>query len=401
MNHFCHLCARPNPEPLIDFGSHPIAHQLLMNPTQAEYTHPVILGFCEGCGLAQLIDPIPAEKLYTNYHFLSSWKWNPHVPRLLKMIEDLSDVKKDSTILEVGSNDGSFLADLVKRGYSNVHGLEPAGDAVAAAEQRGVKTRRGYFTPRVAQELAATIGPCDLLISRQVLEHVTNLQEFATAMRAILRPGAHVLVEVPNFGFNLQAPDYSAIWEEHVNHFTLATLSRFLLDTGIEVLQSETAVFSGDILIALGRYSDTHAKTTTPLTETRRKTLAYRDHWPNFRKALVDYLTEQKITFGKIAVYGAGCRSCCLINYAGLGAQLEFVVDDQPEKHGKFMPGSRLPILPSHALTRHGIAVCLLAVNAENEDKVIGNHKHFLERDGRFVSVHPPSSRLPAFWKPI
>jgi SAM-dependent methyltransferase len=232
MNERCRLCGRPAVETLIEFGSHPIAHQFLETPDQEEYTHPVTLGFCGECGLTQLIDPIPPERLYTQYHWLSSWKWNPHVPRLLETIEHLPGISPDSPVLEVGSNDGTFLAELRDRGFSNLLGLEPARDAQAAATARGIETIAAYFTPEQAEEIAASFGRCDVFLARQVLEHIEDLRDFGDAMRRVLNPGAHVIVEVPDFGFNQEAPDYSAIWEEHVNHFTERTLARFLSEDG-------------------------------------------------------------------------------------------------------------------------------------------------------------------------
>lgn len=398
----CDLCADARVTPLIEFGAHPIAHHFLTDPAQAEYTHPVTLGFCEACGLTQLMDPIPPEKFYTDYNWLSSWKWNPHVPRLVEAIEQMPGLTKASPVFEAGSNDGSFLAALRERGFTKLLGLEPAQDAVTAAQKLGVETVRAYFTPAVARELAASFGKCDLFITRQVLEHVTNLPEFAEAMRVMLRPGARVLAEVPDFGFNQTAPDYSAIWEEHVNHFTADTLTRFLNDVGVEVTHVETALFSGQILIAFGTYTGQRiAPKAAAVAESRAKAFAYRDRWPKFRAALHSYLDTEAKTGRKIALYGAGCRSSCLINYAGLSSHLAFAVDDQPEKQGKFMPGSRLAVRPSDALLQEDVGLCLLAVNAENEEKVIARHAEFVRRGGRFVSLHPPSPRLPAFWKQV
>ncbi len=402
MSHRCDLCADTRVTPLIEFGAHPISHHFLKDAAQPEYTHPVTLGFCEMCGLTQLMDPIPPEKFYTDYNWLSSWKWNPHVPRLVEAIEAIPGLTKESPIFEAGSNDGSFLAALRERGFKKMLGLEPAQDAVTAAQKLGIETVRAYFTPTVARELAASFGQCDLFITRQVLEHVTNLPEFADAMRAMLRPGARVLAEVPDFGFNQTAPDYSAIWEEHVNHFTADTLTRFLNDVGVEVTGVETAIFSGQILIAFGRYTGQRiAPRPAAVAESREKALAYRDRWPKFRAALHTYLDAEAQGGRKIALYGAGCRSSCLINYTGTAGHFAFAVDDQPEKQGKFMPGSRLAVRPSDALLQDNVGLCLLAVNAENEEKVIARHAEFLRRGGRFASIHPPSPRLPAFWKQV
>jgi len=399
VSHKCHLCQRQAVEPIINFGEHPIAHHFLTRPSDNEYVHPVVLGYCEGCGLTQLVDPIPPEKFYTDYNWLSSWKWNPHVPRLVQLISELSGLRKESRILEVGSNDGSFLEVLRKEGYRKLLGVEPAEDAVEAARKRGVETTRAYFNRKSAGELVTSFGQCDLFVARQVLEHVTDLQEFGIAMQSILRPGGYVLVEVPNFGFSQAAPDYSAIWEEHVNHFTLETLHKFFDRVGIEMLHSETATFSGEILIALGKCSEKPSATeSAPTAELRSRAFAYRDRWPGFRGMLIQFLQEQRKAGRRVAIYGAGCRACCLINYTGIAPHIEFVVDDQREKQGQYMPGSRLPVLSSDALRERSIDLCLLAVNAENEEKVIGKHRAYLERGGQFASVHPPSHRLPPFW---
>lgn len=383
-------------QPLIDFGEHPIAHHFLASPGEPEYRHAVVLGFCDECGLTQLIDPIPPERLYSDYHVLSGWKWSPHVPRVVELVESVLPVSRDSPVLEVGSNDGSFLAELRDRGYTNLLGIEPARDAVEAARARGIETAHAYFTPTTARGLT-----CELFVARQVLEHVADLREFARAMQLVLEPGATVIVEVPDFGFNQSAPDYSAVWEEHVNHFTRGTLARFLATAGVELAHDETQIFSGQILLAVGRY--TGAPLEPPELESvddlRAAAGAYRDAWPGFRERLARYLAGEKAAGRRIALYGAGCRSCCLVNYADLQPYVDLVVDDQPEKQGKFMPGSHLPIRPSETLLDDGIDLCLLAVNAENEDRVIERQAPFRQRGGTFVSLHPPSARLPSFWR--
>jgi hypothetical protein len=400
----CNLCTTDVVEPLVDFGSHPIAHHFLERPDEEEYRHPVVLGFCTACGLAQLIDPIPPERLYSDYHWFSSWKRNPHVGRLLARVEGLPGLAKDAHVLEVGSNDGSFLLKLRERGHTRLLGLEPAEDARREAERHGIETFAGYFTPTTAQVIVDRFGRCDLLVARQVLEHVNSLGEFAEAMRVVLEPGAHVLVEVPDFAFNQRTPDYSAVWEEHVNHFTPETLARFLADAGVVVETCETALFSGQILIAFGRYVGDRAVPPAgngTLPGLRTAAAEFGARWPAFRASLRDYLEQERHAGRQLAVYGAGCRSATLINFAGMGDYLEWVLDDQPEKQGKYMPGSRLPILPGERLAAHAVDTCLLAVNAENEDMVVERHAGFLEQGGRFASIHPPSPRLPEFWTQV
>ena len=121
----CHLCGMQTLIPLLNFGEHPIAHNFLTSPSEEEYVHPVNLYYCESCGLIQLVDPIPPELLYTEYVCLSSWKAQPHLPRLVQLVEELPGLDRKSRIIEIGSNDGIFLDALRARGYENLLGVEP------------------------------------------------------------------------------------------------------------------------------------------------------------------------------------------------------------------------------------------------------------------------------------
>ena len=398
----CNLCGEQKLIKLLDLGKHPIAHHFLKHPSQNEYVHSVKLYFCENCGLIQLVNPIPSELLYTNYVCLSSWKHQPHVSQLIHMIEKFTNAEKTSNILEVGSNDGSFLNILKNRGYRKLTGMEPARDAVEAAKQRNVVTIPSYFSCETAKEFVEKFGKCDLLISRQILEHINDLKSFQEAMRLVISPDAFVVFEVPNFACNLDMLDYS-IWEEHINYFTPDTLSFFLANAGIQIIHSEKTVFSGETLIVIGKNTGgfPHIPFSQYIRELRTKALNYRDKWPVFRDAFIQYLREYKEKGDKVVAYGAGCRLCSLINFIGLGPYIKFVVDDQSEKQGLFMPGSKLPILPGDELDKHSTALCLLAVNAESEEKVIAKHQAFLKKGGSFVSILPPSNRLPTFWKEI
>jgi 2-polyprenyl-3-methyl-5-hydroxy-6-metoxy-1,4-benzoquinol methylase len=350
---------------------------------------------CEGCALIQLIEPVPPELLYSDYVTLSSWKHQPHLPRLIELLAE-RELAPTASILEVGSNDGGFLTALKDAGYGSALGVEPAQDAREAADRIGVSTIGEYFEVALANHLVAQHGAFDLLVARQVLEHIEPLDEFSAAMAASLKLGSLVLVEVPNFDFALEARDYSAIWEEHVNCFTIDTLARCLASAGVRVLHSETALFSGEILIVLGEYVGVGQVPTDDdhMPASLHAGAAYAADWPATRARLTEYLAEQAADCGAVAVYGGGCRACSLINYAGIAPHIRLVVDDQPEKQGRFMPGSRLPIEPSEALLEEEVSLCLLAVNAENEEKVIEKHKRFIEAGGRFASLHPPSERL-------
>lgn len=396
----CRMCNHENLLPLLDFGDHPIAHRLLSNPKDEEYVHNVALVFCESCALMQIANPLPPEALYTHYNWLSAWKWNPHMDTILDLIEHQAKVPKDARVLEVASNDGTFLQNLISRGYNNVSGIEPAQDAVESALAKGIETIGTFFNQETAQQIVETKGRCELFVARQVLEHISDLPEFSKAMSIVMEPGAYVYMEVPNTDFILSRTDYSAIWEEHVNYFNLGSFKYFLASAGVEVLHSETATFSGEALMIIGRNT---GKTSTDnlddyVSKTRAQSVEYANHWPGFRKAIIDNLEDHRKNGGQVAIYGAGCRANTLINLAGLGPLIDFIADDQVEKQGKFMPGSHLPIIPSDGLADSTVDLCLLAVNAESEDTVVSKHDAYLNRGGQFASLLPPSDRLLPVW---
>lgn len=399
----CRACASNNLFPLLDLGKHPIAHHFPTHSNETEFTHPIVLFSCEGCGLTQILDPVPAERLYKEYVCLSSWKPQPHVPRLLALIGELPHIQKGSRILEIGCNDGSFLQVLRSEGFTNLLGIEPAEDAFAAAEKRGFDVIDGFFDKEMVRGLCAKNRKFELIIARQVLEHVTDLDSFLDGIVSLLLPGGHVLIEVPDFDFSLREWDYSAIWEEHVNYFCQKTLHGLLSRKKIKVVNEETANFSGQALVVLGRLSERPLLSEAMITinEERIRVLSYRDRWPLFCRELRQFLKHYKDQGKRIALYGGGNRACALINFVGLKEFLDFVVDDQKEKQGKLMPGSLLRIFPPEALKENSIDLCLLAVNAENEDKVISRFPLAEPNRIEFVSVLPPSPHLPPFWKTI
>ncbi len=402
--HSCHLCGSTPLIPLLDFGAHPIAQHLLREREATVFTHPVRVQFCETCGLIQLVDEVPPEKFYTQYVTLSSWKVHPHVPQLIELLQQKAGLTADTRIVEVGSNDGSFLHTLRQRGFVHGVGIEPAEDARAAAQQLGIPTFGEYLTPESAERFVAEHGQADLIISRHVVEHITELRSFSAALRKLCRPGTFVLIEIPYFDFCLDAIDYSGIWEQHSNYFTRPTLQHFLARTGIDVFHHQTFQFSGTAQVALGRFTGQASDAPMPkavVANIRERALRYRDLYPEFKAELHRELAAYRRDVGPIALYGAGSRTCSFVNFLDIGGYIDFVADDQPEKQNHFLPGSRLPIVPGTVLDDSNATRCLLGVNAEVEDKVVARRARFTARGGEFRSIHPPSPRLLDVWEHI
>ena len=394
----CQLCGETHLLPLIDFGKHPITKYFLARPSEQSPVWPVKLFFCESCGLTQLVDACPPEVIYDDYVTLSAWKFQPQVQYEIDLTRKLTRLGPKANIVEIGCNDALFLEELKSVGYTKLVGIEPSDNAHALAVGKGFNVINEFLSPELSSKLVARHGEFDLLISRQNFEHISNLRGVIQSLDILLKPDGYVLIELPNFEMNLRCSDYS-LWEEHVNYFTVDTLRFMLAQANIEVIHEEIFLFSGEGIFVVGKRVEKITPSLSYLPSLKKRNQEYATNWPAYKSALHKYLSAQVMAGKKIAFYGAGARAFCLINFADIAEHIEFILDDQIEKQGKFMPGGKIPIVPSDKLNSAHIDICLLTVNTENEDKVINKHENWVSNGGQFWSIFPPSDRLLPIWK--
>jgi len=384
----CRLCNSRNQETLIDFGEHPIVHNLKPEKGIMYDSFRFHLIYCRDCGLIGIENPIDAKILYENYFTVSAWKNQPHVPRLVEVMETIFHPLARSSILEIGCNDGSFLDYLVKKGYENLKGIEPTSDASEIAKKKGYRIEHKFWSLNFAKEYVDKVGKFDIIITRQVLEHIADLSDFLSAMRYALKDDGGLVIEVPDSEWNLDYLDYS-LWEEHVNYFTLESLTNLLHINGFTIVHAETTLFAGKALIVYcEKMSHKRLVLRNRLGDKIKK---YGESFPYFRIKLREFLGR----FSNVAVYGCGARSSNFVNLAGIADQISFFYDDQKEKQNLFVPGCEIQILDPEDLNLENQHI-LLGVNTENEKKVISK---LLNKKASFSSILPPSRFLPDFWK--
>lgn len=394
----CRACGNAKIETLFDFGRQPIVHHLMNSKDQDFPEFPFILEGCNNCGFIQLQEVIDPKILYKNYFTVSAWKYQPHMDHLAELIIEKTQLPLNCKILEIGCNDGTFLEILRQSGFDNLLGIEPTLDASSLALAKGFDVIREFVNPQLGRALVEKNGQCDIIIARQVLEHISDLQEFQSTLRILLKPGGFVVIEVPDTWLNLTEPDYT-LWEEHVNYFTIESLENYLNKCGTQVLHSETIMFSGRCLTVIGQFTGQPRHFSSQgiysLLSAIRK---FKNNWNAFSGSVRKHLMELKASGHKIAVYGAGARSCTFVNFNGLGEIIECFVDDQNQKQGLWVPGCRLQIKSSQKLYDDGITMCLLGVNTENEDRIMRKHQNWIKGGGQFLSILPPSDMLFEAW---
>ena len=398
----CNAC-NGHLEELLDLGLQPIVNKLLNRADEPAHLHPMRVGGCAKCGLVQLIEPVDPIEFYTDYATPSSWKHEPHVGNLLSYLERV--VPRDAKILEIGCNDGRFLQRLKERGWSNLSGLEPTGNTSKEAAGKGFKVYHQSLDSNTSLALVDDQGAWDCVVLRQVLEHISELQDFGRALNGLLRKEGLLVVEVPDSRINFGSLDY-ALWEEHVNCFTPESLGRFLTQHGFHIIHSYTSVFSGVCLTVIaekiGGSNDSGLSNSWDNQEALQAEVSMFREWsrkfPDFRMSVHEEI-QRFAEKGDVVLYGVGSRSSTFINILGLSSLISYAVDDQTEKQQKFMPQSKLPIHPSNEMTKrqsHPMLV-LLGVNAENEESILQRSE--LSRRVQHNSVLPPSSRLLNAWQ--
>lgn len=393
MQKLCNLCNSNQVEEKLDFGKHPITHFFENDHPAAKAKYSIKVGCCIKCNHVQLMETPSIDSTYKDY-YPSSWKAQDHIADEIDYIQNTLQLPSNAKILEIGSNDGIFLKQLRINGYENSIGIEPAAGPREAALKDGIKTLPHFMSPSMAQKLINEYGQYDLVIIRQVAEHVPDLQKLAESINILLKDQAHFLIEVPDFDPMLTSLDYTAIWEQHVNYFTKDSLHLLLRLACIEIIETKFYNFSGACVAMFGVKNGVSKEIDDARSE-RTDILNYFQQWDSFKQHFQQLFMEES---GPVIIYGVGCRSIPLIRYANLINNVHYAVDDNTTKVGCTVPDSDLKIQPSSILDEVDPGLVLLGVNEENEEKVFYKNKDIFSRHKAIYSLNPPSSHLPPFW---
>jgi hypothetical protein len=318
-----------------------------------------------------------------------------HLDELADVIRALPGITPDSQIAGVSFKDDTTLDRLTRRGIARRWRLDLREDLLLdwVHGGHGAETIQAHLTESAAKRVAGRRGTADVLLVRHIAEHAYNPREFFRALVALTTPGGYLVIEVPDCQRALDAGDCTTLWEEHTLYFTPATFQQTLKLVGLEPVFFRNYLYPFEnSLVAVVKSAPPAAPDKTIATDERVRGDAFARRLEVRRAAFRNYLADYRRTRGRIAMFGAGHLASTFLTIMNAPGLIDFVVDDNPNKRGLYMPGSRLPIVGSEALMTTDVTLCLLGLNPLSENKVMDRQQAFTQRGGVFKSIFPSSA---------
>ncbi|WP_319453441.1 MULTISPECIES: class I SAM-dependent methyltransferase [unclassified Mycobacterium] len=355
----CRVCESDRLLSVLDLGATPPCEKLLDQDALdlVEATYPLHLRVCENCLLLQLPALITPEDTFTEYGYFSSFSdsWVAHAGRFVGTCVERLDLNADSFVVEVASNDGYLLKHVVDAGVRCL-GIEPSVNVGAAAVERGVPTLTAFLDEATGNAVRAEHGPADLVVANNVYAHIPDVLGFTRGLRALLADDGWLSIEV-HHALNLVAlAQFDTIYHEHFQYYTVASATTALATAGLTVVDVETIPTHGGSIRLWARPNgsagDPSRRVADVLAVEAEAGLhdvtgyvGLRARVERQRQELLRFLLDCRADGKRVVGYGAPGKGNTLLNYCGIRTDLiEYLVDRNPYKHGKFTPGARLPI---------------------------------------------------------
>lgn len=401
----CRHCGTSLTLPLVDLGSAPPSNAYLTERTlhAPEKWFPLRVLVCESCWLVQTEDFAQADELFdANYAYFSgfSHSWLQHSEHYVTTMIERFGLNPQSHVVEVAANDG-YLLQYVKARHIPCTGIEPTTSTANAAREKGIEIVEDFFGVRLAQQLVAAGKQADLTAANNVLAHVPDINDFVSGFALLLKPQGVATFEFPHLLRLIEGNQFDTIYHEHFSYLSLTAVERIFAANGLSVFDVEEHPTHGGSLRVFAQRSETGKQAISErvaalLQSEIEAGITSSKYYSNFqvktdtvKNDFLSFLLEAKQQGKTVAAYGAAAKGNTLINYAGIRPDLiSFVVDRNPAKQGKFMPGSRIPIVgESQLYAAKPDYVVILPWNLKVE--VMQQLSYIREWNGMFVAAVP------------
>ena len=407
----CRHCAAQLERVCLDLGSAPPSNAYLSEAAlrAPEVWFPLRLLVCERCWLVQTEDHAGREDLFSaDYAYFSSFSssWLAHAKAYVDAMRERFGLARESLVSEVAANDG-YLLRFVRDAGIPCYGIEPTASTARAARALGLEIVERFFGVELGRELAAAGRQVDLVAANNVLAHVPDINDFVRGFALLLKPGGVATFEFPHLLRLLGENQFDTVYHEHYSYLSLGTVVGVFDACGLAVFDVEELPTHGGSLRVFAQRSDTGSRARTGavrrvLAEEAAAGLASAAGYEGFQARVdklkddfVAYLIEARRAGRNVAAYGAAAKGNTLMNYAGVRPDhIGFVVDRNPAKQGRWMPGSRIAIVGEERLREaRPDDVVLLPWNLR--DELVAQLDYVRAWGGRFVTAVPELRVVP------
>ena len=400
----CRFCSASLRQTFVDLGMSPLCetYPSAADLNRGEVYYPLHTYVCDHCFLVQLEEYESHENIFSDYPYFSSYSdsWLKHCENYCDRVMERLGLSEQSFVVEVASNDGYLLQYFVQRNVP-VLGVEPATNVARVAAEKGVPTLVRFFGAELANELAAEGRCADLLIGNNVLAQVPDLNDFVEGLRILLKPKGVLTLEFPHLLRLIERNEFDTIYHEHFSYFSMLTTVRVLKAHGLKPFDVEELSTHGGSLRVYACHEEDHTHHVEPsvsalIIEEKSAGLDSPEGYRSFvrrvrdtKLALVDFLLAAAREGKSVVGYGAPGKSATLLHYCGIGKDLiEYTVDRNRYKQGRFLPGSHIPIYhPDRIRQSKPDYVLILPWNLK--DEIMQQLQFIREWGGRFVVPIP------------
>ena len=357
----CRFCNTPLKHSVVDLGKSPLCESFLTREQlfDPEPFYQLEAFVCDECFLVQVEEYVSGEEIFGGeYAYFSSFSdsWLAHAKRFADAITDRLGLDGNSKVVELASNDGYLLKNFVEKGIP-VLGIEPADNVAAVAIDRGIPTEVKFFGVQTARELAAEGVQADLMCANNVIAHVPDLNDFIAGMKIVLKPQGVITVEFPHLMRMIEGNQFDTIYQEHYCYHSLHTLQRIFHHHGMTIFDVEEIPTHGGSLRIYVRHNEDASKPVTDAVRAIHKLemdkgynslevyTAFAEQVRETKRNFLEFLIKAKRDGKTVVGYGAPGKGNTLLNYCGVRTDfIDYTVDRNPYKHGKFLPGTHIPV---------------------------------------------------------
>ena len=392
-SHTCRSCKGKHLKPVISLGLSPLANNLLDSVDQKGEMFPLEMMYCTDCHNCQLSYVVPAEKMFDHYLYVSSTakSFRDHFEQAAEKYIKEFNLNSNSLVIDIGSNDGIALKPFKERGV-NVLGIEPAKNIAEIAEKNGIPTINDYFSDRAVLSIQED---ADLVLASNVFAHADKLDEIAYNTFSVLKKDGTFIVEVQYLLSTIQDLTFDNIYHEHVNYWSVTSINNFFNKLNLKVYKVEFInTHGGSIRVYVGRNQEIDSSVSHFLTTEEKYGLTKYETYLTFAKQIEqvksnvqENIKSLKNKDLKLIGYGSPAKATTSLNYFGITANdIKYIVEDNPLKHNKVLPGVNIPIYSKDKINENTPdTVVVMAWNFVEEIKK--NNQDLLNKGINFISI--------------